>query len=578
MKVARLRMQRFRGFEAAEITAPGHVAIVGEPRAGRSDLVAALRRVLDPRSTSARVNPLDIHRAATSPAAETLTEVEVSLLDLGEDLEQLLAGHLELLDPLSGLVADQALADQAVLGVRLCYRARYDEDSDTGEHWVDWPAHSDPQNETFQRVRRIEREALPFLVVKRGAPLQVRAEGALRALLDERDPDDLADAIHSLETDIANATESFSATSVVSDGIGQVLAAGAGDLLGIDDPAHVTFAPDDGSIAGLLRALQPALELDEAGFLPIASHGSTSSAILSISEAVVAAKSASHGLVVAIDDFGDELDAAAAEYLAVLLRRDAEQVWISTRRPEVLRAFEPEEFLRLTRRDGKRFQHRLAATTHRKVRRARRDLLEQLLSAITARTVVLMEGPHDVEGYGALASRLAKSKKSTFPVLAAHSTRLVCSPGESGGKDVLPHLATLARDLGFAVRAVIDDDKPGANDDLYDEMESLTDLLVVLPQRTAVEAALVRGLKPTVLRTTLETLVESYEIDLDVGAIEDDELESTILKRKVLKAKGGLHKPWVESLPKTRPPKIALHVLNTICSSSTGRVVLEDVE
>lgn len=580
MRVARIRLQRFRGFDAAEISAPGHVAIVGEPRAGRSDLITALRRVLDPRSTSSRVNPLDVYRPAPPDDGDPpLTEVEVSLVDLGENLEQLLSGHLELLDPLTGLAADERSSSRAVLGLRLCYRARYDEDSDTGEHWVDWPAQSDSVNGTFQRARRIEREALPVLVVRGGAPLQVRAEGILRALMEERNPDDLADAVRKLEGDIADATKSFSGASVVSDGITQVLAAGAGDLLGIADAAGVTFAPDDGSIAGLLRALQPALELDAAGFLPITSHGSTASALLSASEVVVAAKNAPDGLVIAVDDFGDELDAAAAEYLAVLLRRDTAQVWISTRRPEVLRAFEPEEILRLTQRGSRRRQHRLTPTTDRKVRRARRDLLEQLLSAITARTVVLMEGPHDLEGYGALATRLAKSSRTGLPVLAAHSTRLVCAPGESGGKEQLPKLASLANDLGFTVRAVIDDDKPGENDELYDTMEPLTEQLVVLPPRTAVEAALVRGLPPTLLRPAFEALVEAYGLDFDVAAIADDRLEEIILKRKVLKAKGGLHKPWVESLPPIQSaPMLALDVLRTICSPTTGRVVLDSVE
>lgn len=576
MRVARIRLQRFRGFDAADIAAPGHLAIVGEPRSGRSDLIGALRRVLDPHSTSGRVNPLDIHRSSSSSDEEDpLTEVEVSLLDLGADLEQLLSGHLELLDPLTGLVADEDTAKEAVLGVRLCYRARYDEASDTGDHWVDWPGHSDPKSGTFQRVRRIEREALPFLVVKGGAPLQVRAEGALRALMEERDPDELADAVKDLEIDVAKATETFSASSVVTDGIAQVLTSGASDLLGLDDPARIAFAPDDGSTAGLLRALQPTLELDDAGFLPIASHGSSASAILAASEAAVAAKNASDGLVIAIDDFGDSLDASSAEYLSIRLRREAEQVWLSTRRPDVLRAFEPEEILRLTRHGGDRGQHRLAATTDRKVRRARRDLLEQLLSAVSARTVVLMEGPHDVEGYGTLAARYAKSKKSGLPILAARSTRLVCAPGESGGKDTLPQLAALAGDLGFAVRAVVDDDKPGENDELFNQLEPLTEQLVILPARTAVEAALVRGLEAPALRTALEALAEAYALDIDVDAIADDDLESTILKKKILKMKGGLHKTWVESLSKTPPPPIAHDVLKTVCSDAKGRVILD---
>lgn len=68
---------------------------------GDSDLLLALRRVLHPRSTSARVDPLDIHH----PVTDSLTEVEVTLTNLGDDLEQLLDARLELLNPESGLPA-----------------------------------------------------------------------------------------------------------------------------------------------------------------------------------------------------------------------------------------------------------------------------------------------------------------------------------------------------------------------------------------------------------------------------------------------------------------------------------------
>lgn len=91
VRVARVRLQRFRGFLAAEILPDQHVAVVGEPRAGRTDLLTGLRRVLDPTSTAARLDPLDVHRPLpTLEAGEErpLTEVEVTLVDLGSALEQ----------------------------------------------------------------------------------------------------------------------------------------------------------------------------------------------------------------------------------------------------------------------------------------------------------------------------------------------------------------------------------------------------------------------------------------------------------------------------------------------------------
>src|SRR5690625_3347833 len=127
MRVARIRIERFRGYHYAELVVPENMVLAGEPQAGRTDTVEALRRVLDPRSTRSRVNPLDIYRPADDDD-ESLTEVEVTLLDLGNDLETLLSENLETFDQETGEIATSRNAGNAALGVRLCNRARYELD------------------------------------------------------------------------------------------------------------------------------------------------------------------------------------------------------------------------------------------------------------------------------------------------------------------------------------------------------------------------------------------------------------------------------------------------------------------
>lgn len=581
MFVSRIRVQRFRGFEAAELRLDGHVAVLGEPRAGRSDLLLALRRVLHPRSTNVRLDPLDIHH----PTTDDLTEVEVSLTDLGEDLEQLLDARLELLNPETGLPATKNDEQEPELGVRLCYRARYDDETDTGEHWVDWARDSDPANDSFARTRRVEREALPVAWVQSDAPLQVRAEGAFRALMDGARPDSVREALDGLMGDVAEATEIFSQSEAVSETVTDVLDAGVATLLGVYDPADVSFVAEDGSLAGLLRALRPALDLDEGGTLPLTSHGSTARAIVANSEAVAAAKSAAkQGLVVVADDFGDTLDAAGAEHLALRLRRASSQIWISTRRADPLRAFKPEEVIRLTRSHGSREQHRLAPSSDRKVRRARRDLLPHLLAGCTSQTVVLVEGPHDVEGLEAVARWMVWLGRDEGD-LSSRSMRLLSAPGETGGKDRLADLARLANELGFHVRAVVDNDSPGADEDLYDELEELTEQLIVLPERTAIERALVYGLDAPALRKAIRGLVSGYGLvtadwglpDLaDLDHTDGPALARAVLSRNLLKKKPGLHAPWVQALPRGDLPPIAEAVLRELHDGSLGRVVLGD--
>lgn len=76
MRVARLEITRFRGFESFVLVPDRHAVVVGEPRAGRSDLVAALRRVLEPRSTTFRPSEWDVFRPLPDPPSEEPNEAK----------------------------------------------------------------------------------------------------------------------------------------------------------------------------------------------------------------------------------------------------------------------------------------------------------------------------------------------------------------------------------------------------------------------------------------------------------------------------------------------------------------------
>jgi hypothetical protein len=556
-------MLRFRGFEDAALCLQDHVALVGEPRAGRTDVATAIRRVLDPRSTAGRVDPLDVHRP--TPAADEntppLTEVEVTLVDLGATLEQLLDGRVEAINPATGTPATGVDAATAVIGVRLCYRLRYDDVTGTGEHWVDYPKLSDPATGHFVRVPRVEREALPFIALHRNPPLQLRAEGLLRGLIEDADPTAFATALDALLGAVATATDGFSTTPVVREQIAEVLNAGVAELMelhGPDPEDRFSFVTEDGSIAGLLRAVQPALDLDGAGPLPLSSHGSTATGILAAAEGAVSARAPES--VVVVDDFGDDLDAAAAEYLAANLRRNVGQLWLTTRRPEAVAAFLPEEVVRLTRSHGSRLHHQLPATKDRKERGVRRQLHLLLLPAMTARTVVLLEGPHDLEGYRAVADRRLRVSGAAPP--SAFGMRMIAPPGPDGGKERLPGLAKLAGELGFHVRAVLDNDGPGTDTSLLATLQGLCEMVIRLPTRTAIERALVAGLSEPALRTTLGWLSGEYSLGIDASTVSAAALAKTAAS--ALKQKGGLHQPWVDALPAKNVPPIARDVISTV--------------
>lgn len=570
LRIARIEITRFRGFESFVLNPREHVVVVGEPRAGRSDLIAALRRVLEPRSTMSRPSEWDVFRPFLQPPlteagkndemSKPLTSIEISLLELRDQTEQVLQDRLELLSPTTGKLVDEDENKSAALGIRLRYCLQYDRDEEQLQHWIEYP-------KSGARVPRSERELLSAFVLQRNQPLQLRAEGALRRLANDPDPDALSATLQEFAKNIADATQTLAESTEVQAALKLVTQHGAQRLLELDpsDPtASIGFTAEDGSLAALLRAVQPTLNLDTAGVLPLSAHGSTTAAILAAAEASAAAQAGD--AIVIVDDFGDHLDAASGEYLAARLRQPAAQLWLTTRQPEVPRAFEATELLRLTRSTGRRQAYQLSETPDRKERVRRRHLFELLGTAMSARTVVLLEGPHDMETYTTV-SRRQFHYESEAP-LSAFGIRLVpaSAGGSEGGKSELPKIAKLATELGLAVRIILDHDKPLADQDLIDELCEIAEMVVRLPERAAVERAIVDGLALDQLRAALANINEDHDLKLDVNSINDNDLAEKSIW--ALKQKGGLHRPFIDALPTGIIPPLAAAVLKQIKASA----------
>lgn len=444
MRISRLRLHDFRGWADLDLRPLTHVLLAGVPRAGRSDIIAALTRLLDPALIRVQPTLADVRQQRTAAATgdgegatttdkgdgattasnddaptarddtevaadfhgdgytvAAYAEVEVTLVELDPELEQLCDGFLEPLDGDGQVDEMGSAAPDAPLGVRLGYRVSYDPNTDSLEHVVFFPVRSNPTTTQYARVPTAVRRALPVVVLNAQRPLQLRAEGVLRRLVTDRDADAASAAFRALEQAVAAAADGLSADATIAATVDAVLQSGGLARHLADTPptaAEVRFRPEDGSLSALLRAVQPALELDEAGLLTLSNHGSTAAAVLAAAEALLLAASVD-GAVVLGDDFGDGLDAATAEHLAAVLRARAAQVWLTTRRPEVARAFAPGELVRLGRGGGARAHHLLPQPTDKKEIAVRRLLHAQLLPALTAPVVAIVEGPHDLTTY-----------------------------------------------------------------------------------------------------------------------------------------------------------------------------------
>lgn len=574
MRVVEISLRRFRGFEDLTFQPRGHVALLGEPRAGRSDLIEGLRRVLTSEAVRYTApSELDFWMLDVSARAE----VEVVLGDLGSELEQDLVDHLERWDADAGCLAAPRpptappTSGESAWVVRLCYRVEWDAEHERAVHWVDFPDESDPAAGTFVPVPRRLHDLLPVLVVgSRGRALGLAPRSDFRRLLDGNDGGTLGTAFEAFVDEVRAAGETLATDDEIKASVENVLEHLEGPL-GVDpaDPSVINFAPEGGSLSGLLRSLQPALNLGPPGHLPLEHHGSTAAALVRVGEAI-ALLGATDGVVL-VDDFGEDLDAAAARHLGSVLCQRSGQAWISTRRSSAAEALSSEEIVRLYLDAGVRRAAQLDRPSTKAERIAARHLSLQLLPAASSRVVAIVEGPHDRAALDALARR--RLQRSRRPLPAAYGITIIDAGvvDGSGGASAVARLAALAKGLGFHVIGVIDGD-PGADGaTALSAARSAADRVIRLPDGFAIERALIEGLPDTVVRETLATVAASYGITppADLATLTGPELLKAVIG--VLKKSGGLHAQFVELLPTNQTSRTIRTLLDAIIGDGQER-------
>jgi hypothetical protein len=306
------------------------------------------------------------------------------------------------------------------------------------------------------------------------------------------------------------------------------------------------------------------------GPLPLHRHGSTLLSLLGISQALAAA---GEGGILAVDDFGEGLDAASAQHLAATLRSCAAQCWLSTRRSHAAEAFQPDELVRLAHDgDGKRRVYYGRAARTKAERLAARHLSLQLLPAVGSRSVVVVEGPHDRAALRALAAKAYEELGDALPSAKGTTVIDAGAADGSGGSGALARLSEAARQLGLRTVAVLDHDGENSQSEaILESVEQAANVVVRLPKGHAIEMALLTGLADGDIRTALEQLGTAYGVPLPPGlpTLAGNELATEA--RKVMKSHGGLHAQFVEALPPAQVPPVALTLLRTCLALAVDR-------
>lgn len=568
MRVERLRIKRFRGFSRLEVLPRGHVILVGPPGCGRSDAVEALRRVLDPESTRGWLSEdFDFHNRDTSKPIV----IEVVLGDLGEELEQHFLPRTEAWDPESADVIDElsaaASGEDHARVLRLSYLARWLDDEEYAEHVVHYSKGAHPRRGIFDVVARRDRELLPFVFASpSGQTLSLAARGAFRRLVDDADGEDLGEALEALLDALDDGAEGLGESEQLREALHRVLHP-VRQLLDVgDDPEDaVRFTPGGSSLGGLLRSLVPEVRT-AAGWLPASRLGESTASIVATAEALASIQGA--GAVVALDDLGERMDSRAGQHLALRIARRAGQAWLAVRRTDIAEVFEPTDLVRLATGSPGRSAQQLQRAATRTERVTLRHLGRQVLAATDAIAAVIVEGQDDQDAIEEMSKRLTGQRR--WVLTAARAA--VIHPGglgAGGGAGATGRLAKVASDLGLKTAIVLDGDTSPSE---VDAARAAADFVLRLPEGFAIEWALVEGIPIAGTQRALKTLVESYDLDVDVPEEELSLAEVRSLAVDVLKKKGqGLHAQFVRELRNGHEKSLVSRVIAIASRFAAGR-------
>ena len=566
MYIKELEIVNFRGFSRLTLRPNGHVVIMGEPRSGRSDLIEALGRVLDAESLRTRVtSELDFYNLDTS----TPIRIAATLAGLDLEVEQQFFENLEFWDKANEQLLPESLAldaleiDQYELVLRLEYWARWLPSEERCEEWIHYPKASDPDSDYFVRASRRAISELGYGALKWGSQkvLELRPRSTFRRVIADSDGDDFAAALESYVEEVRQAARNFMGSQQVRSAIEEVIdpiSAQFGVSM-TESSEAIGFEPEGGSTSGLLRSLGPTVDMgDEVGHLPAWRRGSTSMGLLRLAEVMAVARLGKG--IYAIDDLGDALDSGSAAHIASAIRKRSGQVWVSTRVASVAEVFEPQEVVRLGRDSGgERFSRQGRLPTSKEERMVMKHWHRDLLPALSYRSVIIVEGPHDFTALHALALRMANDLE--HPLLATHGIALINagSSGDGGYASVL-RLSGIAKSLGLRVIGVIDGDVDAGPTTFVNNNQTLADVVVRLPDRVAIEEALLKGVPvheaKLSLRDASTSIGASYREDLDQLS------EAQFIRRasKFMKDH-SLHGLYVGSLPVESLPPIAIDVI-----------------
>ena len=556
MNIRQLDVKNFRGFATIQLRPNHHVVLMGEQGSGRSDLINAISKILDPDTIrNGGTTELDFHQRNTA------SPIEISIIigELGQDLEQDFFDFLEVWDTRTKeIVAEADVPEDGTIGtnqewvLRLEYRGRWLVDQERCEELIFYPKYSDPAAQAFRHANLSDITKLGFTVLRydSGKILDLGSRGSFRKIVERSPGGDFTAALAGYVQEISTAATQFTTSNQVKTALGEVMMS-MRELLRIPADADVSqligFSPEGGSSSGLLKSLGPSVDLGGgAGALPAWRQGSSIGTLFRLAESL--ALSVGPRVIVAIDDLGDGVDAATAAHFGSVIRSVASQAWITTRIASVAEIFEPDDIIRLNRAlDGTRSARQGKPPVSKSEAIAARQWRRNLLPTFTYHSVIVVEGPHDLSALHALSIRMCSEGHCCLP--AAHGIAIISAgAGGAGGYSTVLRLTASAKEMGLCAVGIVDGDMRADARTFVTDHIGNANAVIRLPDRSAIEYAIVHDVPAASISQALLDVSSAMNLPppQNIGALNGSALESLAIK---FIKDNTVHAAFIDALP-----------------------------
>ncbi|MBX3394307.1 MAG: AAA family ATPase [Phycisphaerae bacterium] len=512
MKIARIRIQNFRGVASGELHFNGHTALVGDNNSGKSTVLEAIDLVLGPERLSRRpvVDEHDFYASRylnkDGPAIEI--QVEVIIIDLSDEQKLHFRDHLEWWDTVAIQLLEgpppERTDDPTVLpALQVKFVGQYDEEEDdfSGATYFMSPTLEDGSRTPFRTsdkrlcgflLLRTHRTGSRALSLERGSLLDI----ILR--LQEKRLQMWEDVLEQLRhLPVADKPE-----------------LGISDTLSTVQTAVRAFVPSEWAenphmrVSDLTREnLRRTLTVfmssgakqedgsDHAAPFQHQGTGTINTLVLALLSQIAELK---QNVIFAMEEPEIALPPHAQKCIIDNVRSKSAQAIFTSHSPYVLEEFPPEQVLVIRRESGKLTGIPATYPPAVKPKTYRTEFRVRFCEALLARRVLITEGRTEYDAFPAAARRLNELHPDQFTTLEAMGIAVVNAQTDSQ----ITQLGNHFRRLGKAVFAAFD--RQGAANKAA--IEAAVDHAFEAPE-AGFEDVLLNGVAETALRRFASGLV-----------------------------------------------------------------------